>query len=127
MGDSGQFGELSQAVIGAAIEVHKHLGPGLLESIYESCLCRELETNSICFQRQVSLPVHYKGESLGCEYRFDLVVEKSLIVEIKSVEKFIPVHTAQMLTYLKISGKKTGLVINFNTAVLKDGLRRFVL
>ncbi len=125
--ESGQFGEVSTAVIGAAIEVHRDLGPGLLESIYESCLCRELERKSVCFQRQVSVPVRYKGEKLDCDYRFDLVVEKSLIVEIKSVEKFAPVHSAQMLTYLKISGIKTGLLINFNTPVLKDGLRRFVL
>ena len=127
MGASEQFGSISQAVIGAAIEVHKELGPGLLESIYESCLCRELGRRSVFFQRQVSIPVRYKGEELECDYRFDLVVEKSLIVEIKSVEKVIPVHSAQMLTYLKISGLKTGLLINFNTAVLKDGLRRFVL
>lgn len=127
MGDGGQFGEVSTAVIGAAIEVHRDLGPGLLESIYESCLCRELERKSVYFQRQVAVPVRYKGEELDCDYRFDLVVEKSLIVEIKSVEKFAPVHSAQMLTYLKISGIKTGLLINFNTPVLKDGLRRFVL
>ena len=127
MEESRQFDEISNKVIGFAIEVHRTLGPGLLESIYERCLCRELERSSIKFQRQMSLPIRYKGEDLDRDYRIDLVVENSLIVEIKSVEKLIPVHTAQMLTYLKISGIKTGLLINFNTAVLKDGLRRFML
>ncbi len=127
MDDGAHNGEISKAVIGAAIEVHRHLGPGLLESIYESCLCRELERNSINFQRQISLPVRYKGDVLDCEYRFDLIVEKSLVVEIKSVEKIVPVHRAQILTYLKVSGIRTGILINFNMPVLKDGLERFVL
>ena len=118
---------VSKAVIGAAIEVHRNLGPGLLESIYESCLCRELERSSIGFQRQISLPVRYKGEELDCEYRFDLIVENSLVVEIKAVETMNPVYRAQMLTYLKVSGIRTGLLINFNTPVLKDGIQRFVL
>jgi len=127
MAESRQFDEISNKVIGFAIEVHRTLGPGLLESIYERCLCHELERSSISYRRQMPLPIRYKGEDLDCDYRLDLVVENSLIVEIKSVESFAPVHSAQMLTYLKISGIKTGLLINFNTAVLKDGLRRFVL
>jgi GxxExxY protein len=119
--------ELTQRVIGLAIEVHRALGPGLLESVYEECLCSELTTASVPFERQVMLPVSYKGKPVDCGYRLDLVVEKSLIVEIKSVELLLPVHQAQLLTYLKLSSIATGLLLNFHTAFLKDGIRRMSL
>ncbi len=119
--------ELSHAIIGAAIEVHKHLGPGLLESAYEECLCRELSLRSIRFERQVQLPIEYKGVKLDCGYRLDLVVENLVIVEIKAVEKIEPVHEAQLLTYLRLRGLWLGLLINFNVPHLKEGVRRFVL
>ena len=119
--------ELTQRVIGLAIEVHRALGPGLLESVYEECLCSEQATASLPFERQVLLPVLYKGRPLDCGYRLDLVVQKSVIVEIKSVEQLLPVHQAQLLTYLKLSGVPTGLLLNFHTAFLKDGIRRMSL
>ena len=118
---------LTQQVIGAAIEVHRALGPGLLESAYEECLCRELGLRDIPFQRQVPLPIAYKGVTLECGYRMDLVVPERLVIEIKTVEKILSVHEAQLLTYLKLSGIKTGLLINFHTAMIKDGIRRMVL
>ena len=109
------------------MEVHKHLGPGLLESAYEECLCRELSLRGIPFQRQVELPVEYKGIRLNVGYRMDLVVKDSLVVELKAVEKLEPIHEAQLLTYLRLSGMRIGLLINFNVPVLKDGIKRFVL
>ena len=118
---------LSYKVIGLAIEVHRGLGPGLLESAYEECLCYELKINDISFRRQVPLPVVYKSIKLDCGYRMDIVVDDKLIVELKAVEKLLPVHEAQLLTYLKLSGRQTGLLMNFNTPVLKDGIRRLVL
>ncbi len=118
---------MSHKVIGLAIEVHRGLGPGLLESAYEECLCYELKINDISFRRQVPLPVVYKSIKLDCGYRMDLVVDDKLIVELKTVEKLLPVHEAQLLTYLKLSGLRTGLLMNFNTPVLKDGIRRLVL
>ena len=118
--------QLSFNVIGAAIEVHKALGPGLLESVYESCLAKELFYRGIKFQRQLELPVYYKGEKLDCEYRIDLMIEDSLILELKSVEKILPIHEAQLLTYLRLSQKKVGLIINFNTPVLINGVKRIV-
>ena len=118
---------LTQQVIGAAIEVHRVLGPGLLESAYEECLCFELSLRGISFHRQVPLPVAYKGVTLECGYRMDLVVPERLVIEIKTVEKILSVHEAQLLTYLRLSGIKTGLLINFHTAVIKDGIRRMVL
>ena len=118
---------LSQKVIGLAIEVHRGLGPGLLESAYEACLCYELKIKDISFRRQVPLPVVYKSIKLDCGYRMDIVVDNKLIVELKTVEKLLPVHEAQLLTYLKLSGLRTGLLMNFNTPVLKDGIRRLVL
>jgi len=117
---------LSKKVIGAAIEVHKFLGPGLLESTYEKCLCRELELKGLCFEPQKSLPVKYKGIMISTGYRLDLVVENSIIIELKSVEKILPIHEAQLLTYLKLTGLKLGLIINFNVPVLKEGLKRIV-
>ncbi|MGH6960322.1 MAG: GxxExxY protein [Dongiaceae bacterium] len=118
---------VTDRVIGLAIEVHRQLGPGLLESAYEDCLCHELRTHGIDFRRQVPLPINYKGEHLDCGYRMDLVVAGSLIVEIKSVEKLLPLHEAQLLTYLKLSGLKTGLLLNFNVLLLKHGIKRMVL
>ena len=122
-----EFDEVSNRVIGCAIEVHRALGPGLLESTYEQCLAHELRLNNIEFQLQQPLPVEYKGVRLDCGYRVDLLVENRLIVELKSVERLIGVHEAQLLTYMKLAGKRTGLLMNFNVALLKDGIKRFVL
>jgi GxxExxY protein len=118
---------LTEAIIGFAIEVHRQLGPGLLESAYEECLCYELRQGSIAYQRQIQLPVTYKSVRLDSGYRIDILVENSVILELKTVERLLPVHEAQLLTYLKLSGIHTGLLLNFNAAVLKDGLRRLVL
>jgi GxxExxY protein len=118
---------LAERVIGLAIDVHRHLGPGLLESAYEECLSFELKANSIAFVRQVPLPVVYKGVLLECGYRMDIVADKALVIEIKAVERLMPIHEAQMLTYLRLSGMKVGLLMNFNSVLLKDGLRRFAL
>ncbi len=119
--------EITQRIIGFAIEVHRTLGPGLLESVYEECLCSELEAAALSFERQVLLPVSYKGRALDGGYRIDLVVEKSVVVEIKAVEALLPVHQAQLLTYMKLSGIPTGLLLNFHAAFLKDGIRRMTL
>ncbi|MBN2549893.1 MAG: GxxExxY protein [Anaerolineales bacterium] len=119
--------DLTGKIIGAAIEVHRHLGPGLLESAYQICLGRELELRGIQFEREKSLPIEYKGERLDCGYRLDFIVEQKLIVELKSVDKLLPIHDAQVLTYLKLTGCKVGLLINFNVPVLKDGIHRLVL
>lgn len=117
---------LTEKIIGFAIEVHRHLGPGLLESAYEECLCYELTQSALVFRRQVPLPVLYKGVRLECGYRLDIVVENQVILEIKSVEHLLSIHDAQVLTYMKLSGIPTGLLLNFNTPVLKDGLRRLM-
>jgi len=117
---------LTEQVIGAAIEVHRELGPGLLESAYEACLCHELASRGLRLQRQVALPVRYKGVHLDCGYRLDLVVEDRVVVEVKAVEALLPVMEAQLLTYLRLSGKRVGLLINFHARVLKDGIRRRV-
>jgi GxxExxY protein len=119
--------KITEEIIGAAIEVHRALGPGLLESAYEECLCRELELRGISFDRQRPLPVEYKGVRLECGYRLDLVVEDAVAVEIKAVSAIEPVHEAQLLTYLRIGGWKIGLLINFNVPVLKNGIRRRIL
>lgn len=118
---------LTEKVIGFAIEVHRQLGPGLLESAYEECLCYELRQGGISFRRQVPLPVVYKSMRLDCGYRIDVVVEEQAILELKTVERLMPIHEAQILTYLKLSGLHTGLLLNFNCAVLKDGMRRIML
>ena len=118
---------LTERVIGAAIEVHRHLGPGLLESAYEECLFWELGQAGLRTQRQVPLPVVYKEVKLDIGYRLDLVVQDELIVELKTVEKLLPIHEAQLLTYLKLSSMKTGLLLNFHSAVLRDGMKRMVL
>ncbi len=119
--------EITGKIIGAAIEVHRHLGPGLMESVYEECLSQELKLNGLSFERQKVLPVEYKGAKLDCGYRLDLVVEQKVVVEIKAVEKLMPVYTAQVLTYLKLSGLKLGLLINFNVPVIRDGIKRLIL
>ena len=121
------FDELSKKVIGCAIEVHRHLGPGLLETTYEHCLAHDLTINNIEFKLQHPLPVFYKDTYLDCGYRIDLLVEKKLVIELKSVSELNPIHEAQILTYMKLSLIKTGLLINFNSMKLKDGIRRFVL
>jgi len=117
----------TEQIIGAAIEVHRALGPGLLESAYEECLCHELNLRKIPFERQKPLPVEYKGVKLDCGYRLDLLVDNSVVVELKAVETIEPIHEAQLLTYLKLGGWRLGLLINFNVPVLKDGIRRRVL
>jgi GxxExxY protein len=119
--------QLTEQIIGAAIEVHRELGPGLLESAYEECLCHELHLRNLSFQRQVNLPVGYKGLKLDCGYRMDVIVEDLVLIELKSIEQVLPVHEAQLLTYLRLSGKKVGLLINFNVSVLKNGIARRVL
>ncbi len=115
------------AIIGAAIEVHRQLGPGLLESAYEQCLCHELHLRGLPFKCQVDLPVSYKGLRLDCGYKIDVIVNDEVIVELKSVEKILPVHEAQLLTYLKLSGKRIGLLINFNSSLLTQGIIRRIL
>jgi GxxExxY protein len=119
--------QTTEAIIGAAIEVHRELGPGLLESAYEECFCHELHLRGLNFLRQVELPVTYKGIKLDCGYRLDVLVEDAVVVELKSIEQILPIHQAQLLTYLRLAGKKVGLLINFNVAVLKNGIVRRVL
>jgi GxxExxY protein len=119
--------EITHAIIGAAIEVHRTLGPGLLESAYEECLAHELSQRAIPFERQRPLPLEYKAVRLDCGYRLDLLVAGLVVVEIKSVEALQPIHDAQLLTYLRLGGWSTGLLINFNVVVLKDGIRRRVM
>jgi GxxExxY protein len=119
--------ELTGNICSAAIEVHKHLGLGLLESAYEECMCYELNQRGLQFARQVSLPVAYKRIRLNCGYFMDIVVEDQVVLELKSVEHVLPVHEAQLLTYLKLSGKRVGLILNFNVELMKDGIRRRVL
>jgi GxxExxY protein len=118
--------EVSQAIIGAAIEVHRSLGPGLLESAYEECLAREFDLRQIPFQRQKMLPVEYKGVTLDCGYRLDFLVAEIVVVEVKAIDTLLPLHEAQMLTYLKLGGWKIGLLINFHVTLLKNGIRRLV-
>ncbi|MBD3347313.1 MAG: GxxExxY protein [Chitinivibrionales bacterium] len=117
---------LSNRIIGAAIEVHKSLGPGLLESAYEQCLCSELQFQGIEYARQVALPVSYRQVTLDCGYRLDIVVEDSIILELKAVESLAPIHDAQLLTYLKLSDLKLGLLLNFNVPYMRNGIKRIV-
>jgi len=126
--DSGKMdiNKLSNKIIGAAIEVHKILGPGLLESAYEQCLCHELNLRILSFERQKELPVVYKGLKLDCAYRLDIIVEDAIIVELKSCEKIEPIHKAQLLTYLKLSGISLGLILNFNMPTMREGIVRLV-
>ena len=118
--------DLTGGVIGAAIEVHKALGPGLLESTYEECLCIELGLRNLPYERQKEIPITYKGVNLDCAYRLDIVISNQLIVELKACEAIQPIHEAQLLTYLKLSGINVGLLINFNVPVLKEGIKRLV-
>ncbi len=118
--------ELTFEINGAAMEVHRELGPGLLESVYESALCQELATRGLSFVRQHPMPVIYKGTPIDCGFRLDILVESRVIIELKVVEKILPIHEAQLLTYLKLSNLQLGLLINFNVRILKDGIRRFV-
>jgi GxxExxY protein len=118
---------LTEGIIGAAIEVHQQLGPGLLESVYEECMCQELRLRSIPFLAQVELPVVYKGRETGGNYRIDLIVADEVVVELKAVERLLSVHEAQLLTYVKLTGKHVGLIINFNVPVLHRGIIRRVL
>jgi GxxExxY protein len=116
--------ELSSKIIGAAIEVHKTLGPGLMESVYEECLAHELILRGIVFEKQKPIPIYYKGVELDCGYRLDLLVENQIILELKACEKLEPIHEAQLLTYLRLTGHKLGLLLNFNVPVMKDGMKR---
>jgi GxxExxY protein len=125
-GPSEELDLLARRVIGAAIEVHRVLGPGFLESVYESALCLELSTRGVNYERQAVVAVEYKGHFVG-EGRLDILVENQLVVELKTIEAFAPIHTAQVLSYLKATGCKLGLLINFNVPVLKQGLKRVVL
>jgi GxxExxY protein len=118
--------EITEKVIGACISIHRELGPGLLESAYEECLCHELTAQYLSFERQRQLPVRYKDVKLDCGYRLDLVVENKVILEIKAVDGLLPIHEAQVLTYLKLSGMSVGLLINFNVPVLTKGVKRIV-
>lgn len=117
---------LTERILGACIEIHRALGPGLLESAYEECLCYELVLADIPFERQMTLPVAYKGVQLECGYRLDLLVEKTVVVEIKSIERILPVHEAQLLTYLRLTGVNVGLLVNFHSSVLMNGVKRMV-
>lgn len=125
--DEHRINSITGAIIDCSIRVHKELGPGLLESVYEVCLMKELINEGLSVKRQLNLPVIYKGEKIDIDFKIDLLVEDEVIVELKAVESILPVHEAQILTYLKLSGKQIGLLLNFNTKLLKDGIRRFVL
>ncbi|MBD3320553.1 MAG: GxxExxY protein [Chitinivibrionales bacterium] len=127
MGERSELNAITETVIGAAIEVHRILGPGLLESSYEECLCYELENRSVAFERQFPLPVIYKNIKLDCGYRLDILVANLVVVEIKSVSELQPIHESQLITYLKLGGWKIGLLINFNVPVLKNGIRRKII
>ena len=127
MREFNDINDLTGEIIGAAIEVHRHLGPGLLESIYEECLCIEFGKRSMPFERQKEINIEYKGVRLESKYRIDLVVSKMIVVELKTVDELAPIHDAQILSYLKLTGLKVGLLINFNVPVLKDGIKRLVL
>ena len=116
----------SSDILGAAIEVHRRLGPGLLESAYEQCLCHELRFRGIPIQKQVALPLSYRGKNLDCGYRLDVIAYSSILIEVKAVEKVLPVHRAQVLTYLKLTGIRLGLLINFNVEVLRSGIYRII-
>jgi GxxExxY protein len=118
--------DLSKKLIACAIEVHRYLGPGLLESAYEECLCHELSLQDIFFERQKALPLQYKGISLDCGYRMDIVAANKIILELKCVDKILPVHEAQLLTYLKLTNLKVGLIFNFHVSVMKNGIKRLI-
>ena len=119
----GDDNAITERIIGCAVEVHSHLGPGLLESVYETALCIELSDAQLPFQRQTGIPLYYKGQLIS-EHRPDLIVAERVVVEVKSVERYDQIHTAQMLTYLRVTQLRTGLILNFNSAWLKSGIRR---
>lgn len=121
-----EINQLTEKIIGCAIEVHKTLGPGLLESAYEECLSYELSRNGIPFERQKNMPVYYKGNLLDCGYRLDILVDSKVVVEIKAIDSFSPIHEAQVITYLKLSSCSVGLLMNFNVRKLTSGIRRIV-
>jgi GxxExxY protein len=123
---AGGLNGITRGIIAAAIEVHRHLGPGLLESSYQECVCYELSRMGLAFTREVHLPLSCKGLHLDCSYRIDLLVEDAVLVELKSIEQVLPIHSAQLLTYLRASHKPIGLLINFNVLVLKNGIKRIV-
>jgi GxxExxY protein len=125
--DPSHSSDLTHRIIGLAMRVHRRLGPGLLESVYERCLCHELDKSGIAFQRQVSLPVLYDDVLLDCGYIADIIVDSQVILELKAVERALPLHKAQLLTYLRLSPCRIGLLINFNTVSLTDGIKRCVL
>jgi len=129
MGEMKETSRLDRTheIIGCALAVHQELGPGLLESSYEMALKRELELAGMACRQQVEVPLHYKGAYLDCSYRIDLLVEESVIVEIKAIEGLKPIHEAQLISYMKLSGKKVGLLINFHVTLLRHGIRRFVV
>ena len=122
-----EINEITEAVIGAAIEVHRHVGPGLLESVYQICLAKELTLRNIPFEQEKSLRIEYKGIYLDGGYRLDFLVDQRVVIELKAVDSLLPIHEAQLLTYLKLTGCKTGLLINFNVPILKFGIKRMVL
>ena len=126
MNEKDRLNKITEKIIGIAINVHRALGPGLLESAYEACMVFDLSQKGLMVEQQKPLPVIYREVKLDCGYRLDLVIEKSVIVELKAVEKIMPIHKAQLLSYLKLSGYKVGLLINFNTEILKEGIRRVV-
>jgi GxxExxY protein len=118
--------EITEKVLGAAVEVHRHLGPGLLESAYEACLCHELDLRGLTYESQVKMPLEFKGLKIDGAYRLDLIVEGKIVIELKSVDALLPVHEAQLMTYLKLSGMKVGFLMNFNMPTLKEGIIRRV-
>jgi GxxExxY protein len=122
-----RYEDLTEQIIGAAIEVHKAIGPGLLESIYEECLCHELTLRGLRFERQLVVPVMYKGVKLECKHRCDVLVENTVVLELKTVDRILPIHQAQLLTYLRLLSKPVGLIINFNVPALRQGIVRRVL
>ncbi|HUV50271.1 MAG TPA: GxxExxY protein [Anaerolineae bacterium] len=121
-----KINDITETIIGSAMSVHRELGPGLLESAYEACLAYDIAKSGLSVERQKELPVKYRNVKLDCGYRIDLLVENKVIVEIKAIDKLAPIHTAQLLSYLKLSGCKVGLLINFNVKILKDGIRRLI-
>ncbi|QNR24922.1 GxxExxY protein [Croceimicrobium hydrocarbonivorans] len=125
--DKKELNQLSRKVIGAAIEVHRNLGPGLLESVYEHCLCNELSLRSIRFERQKPVEINYKGHAVGKTFLIDILIEKELVLELKSIEALLPVHETQLLTYLKLTHCKLGLILNFNVEQMQKGIKRMVL
>jgi GxxExxY protein len=124
--DKEQYNALSSEILDASIEVHRTMGPGLLESVYEYCLWKELGLRGIIAQRQIAVPLFYKGEEIGKDYRIDILVENQIIIEIKAVDFLLPVHEAKLISYLKLADKRLGFLINFNAPLLKQGFRRFV-